>query len=202
MARPRKLIPAYTKHRASGQAVVCIGGKDYYLGPHNSKASVAEYDRLIAEWAASGRAANFDKPEALPTINDLLVAYLRHAKEYFGGGVRSEYANILHAVRPLKELYGRTIAADFGPLKLKAIRQRMIDAKTLNRNTINKRIHTIVRVFEWGAAKEMLLGEVHTALTKVRGLRAGRKVRNKNAGNPTKEMGRPKTAEEDCHSAR
>ena len=38
--------PKYRKHRASGQAVVNIGGVDHYLGPHGTRASRLEYDRL------------------------------------------------------------------------------------------------------------------------------------------------------------
>ncbi len=39
--------PTYRKHRATGQAVVTLDGRDFYLGPHGTKASRAEYDRLI-----------------------------------------------------------------------------------------------------------------------------------------------------------
>ena len=49
MPRPKKLVPAYSQHRASGQAVVTNGGRDHYLGPHGAKASIAEYDRLVCE---------------------------------------------------------------------------------------------------------------------------------------------------------
>ena len=40
-------IPSYTHHRASGQAVVRLDGRDIYLGPWKSAASRAEYDRII-----------------------------------------------------------------------------------------------------------------------------------------------------------
>ena len=42
--------PKYRKHRASGQAVVTIDGRDHYLGPYGTKASHNEFDRLIGEW--------------------------------------------------------------------------------------------------------------------------------------------------------
>ena len=45
-----KSIPTYRKHRASGQAVVSLNGRDFYLGPHGTRASKLEYDRLIGEW--------------------------------------------------------------------------------------------------------------------------------------------------------
>ena len=38
-------VPKYRKHRASGQAVVTLNGRDHYLGPHGTKASRIEYDR-------------------------------------------------------------------------------------------------------------------------------------------------------------
>lgn len=46
MPSPTNSIPKYRKH-SSGQARVTINGRDYLLGPHGSKASIREYDRLI-----------------------------------------------------------------------------------------------------------------------------------------------------------
>jgi len=46
-------IPKYRKHWASGHAAVTLQGKEFYLGPWKSKASLVDYDRLIAEWLAS-----------------------------------------------------------------------------------------------------------------------------------------------------
>ena len=48
-------LPSYRLHKPSGQAVVTLGGRDVYLGPHNSRTSRAEYDRVVAEWLANGR---------------------------------------------------------------------------------------------------------------------------------------------------
>ena len=50
-----KSVPSYRHHKPTGQAVVTLNGKDFYLGPWKSKASIAEYDRLIGEWLANGR---------------------------------------------------------------------------------------------------------------------------------------------------
>ena len=55
MPRLVRSIPRYRKHRASGQAIVNLSGQDFYLGPHGTKASKLEYDRLIGEWLANGR---------------------------------------------------------------------------------------------------------------------------------------------------
>jgi hypothetical protein len=104
---PRKsssFVPKYCKHRASGQAVVTISGRDYYLGPHGSKASQIEYDRLITEWLVSGRSASFGSVSGELSIAELLVAYLKYAKKYYGTDPKSEYFHFRRIARPLKEL--------------------------------------------------------------------------------------------------
>jgi hypothetical protein len=68
-------VPFYSKHLASGQAVVTLSGQDFYLGPHGTKAGHLECDRQIAEWLARGRR---------PLVNDdageeLLRATIHHA---------------------------------------------------------------------------------------------------------------------------
>lgn len=55
MPRLVHATPKYRLHRASGQAVVSIEGRDFYLGPWKSTASLVEYDRLVAEWLANNR---------------------------------------------------------------------------------------------------------------------------------------------------
>jgi hypothetical protein len=62
------IVPKYSKHKASGQAVVTIGGVDHYLGPHGTKASLLEYDRLIGEWITAGR------PSSVATSSDITIA--------------------------------------------------------------------------------------------------------------------------------
>lgn len=37
----KNYLPKYRKHRASGQAVVTLNGRDCYLGPHDRRAHEA-----------------------------------------------------------------------------------------------------------------------------------------------------------------
>ena len=46
MPKLTKRLPSYCRHKASGQAVVTLAGSDYYLGPHDTAASQAAYERL------------------------------------------------------------------------------------------------------------------------------------------------------------
>jgi hypothetical protein len=73
----------------------------------------------------------------------------------------------------LKIRHGSTPARDFSPLKLKAVRQAMIDAG-LSRTTINQRVRRIVRVFKWAASEELVPAAVYQALKTVSGLPKGR----------------------------
>ncbi len=123
MPKLSKSLPKYQKHRASGQAVVTLNGRDHYLGPHGTKASKREYDRLIAEYLSSGRSASFGAPKSDVSVVELAADYVRHAKSYYGTARTSEYFRILRVIRPVKTLYRRSLAVEFGPLQFKAVRR-------------------------------------------------------------------------------
>ena len=83
MPKLNSSLPKYRLHRASGQAVVTLYGKDIYLGPWRSKASKLEYDRLIREWVAAGRPTRQVAGTNDITVVELAAAYLDFAKGYF-----------------------------------------------------------------------------------------------------------------------
>jgi integrase len=109
------------------------------------------------------------------TINEMLLAYLTHADSYYvkNGKPTTEPVNIRLALRPLRQLYGHTPAREFGPLRLKAVRQAMIDAG-LCRSEINKRVRHLLRAFKWAGGEEMVPPSLHHGLKAVPGLRRGR----------------------------
>jgi integrase len=65
------------------------------------------------------------------------------------------------------------MAREFSPLKLKAVRQSMIESG-LARTTINQRIGRIVHIFKWAASEELVSAQVHQTLKTVSGLQKGR----------------------------
>ena len=168
-----KRIPSYREHKPSGQAVVTLSGKDHYLGPWQSEVSRAEYDRLVAEWLTSGRqfVSSFDEI----TVVELIAKYLEFAKVYYAndGETTSEYTCMRDSVRPLRKLYGRKLASEFGPKGLKAVRQEMID-RGWCRPHINQQINRIRRVFKWGIENELVEPRVLEALRAVSPLKKGR----------------------------
>lgn len=116
MPRLTKAVPKYRKHRASGQAIVTLDGRDFYLGPHGTAVSKMEYDRLVAEWLANGRrfpSASADVSADDWTIVELLAAYRRFAQSYYvkNGRVTNEYNAIKSMMRLVRRLYGRELVS-------------------------------------------------------------------------------------------
>jgi integrase len=170
-------LPSYRLHKPSGQAIVSLSGRSIYLGTHDTKASRTEYDRVVAEWLANGRRTVI--PSAIdtggPTVSELILDYWSFAKGHYrrDGRETRELDNIRDALRPVRELYGHTLASQFGPLALKAVRQTLIGFG-LARSTINFRVSKIRRAFKWAAENELLSPEVYRGLMTVAGLRHGR----------------------------
>lgn len=168
-------LPTYRHHKSSGQGVVTLNGRDCYLGEFNSAESRLEYDRLIAEWLAHGR----QLPDAVPcgglSVAELLAAYLRFAEGYYSqdGKPTSEYTAMKDALRPVRELYSRISVREFGPIALKAARQRMVD-QGLCRRHLNHRVNRIRRVFKWGVENELVPPDVLHGLQAVSPLKRGR----------------------------
>jgi len=173
---PKRIAPPkYTRHKASGQAVVRLNGRDFYLGPYGSQTSINQYDALIAEWLENGRRLPEDDEAAALAVNELVIAYVDHAERYYrkDGRPTSELYCIKAALRFILALYGYHEAADFRPLKLKACRRKMIEAG-LSRSTCNSYVDKIRRMFKWAVGNELVDAVVYQSLLTVPGLQAGR----------------------------
>jgi integrase len=184
--RNRDRQPKLTHHRASGQGVVRLNGKDVYCGPYGTPECRARYLRALADWEAADRraagkpaadltAGSGPSSPADVTINEMLVGYLGFADNYYikNGQLTSEPGNIRLAIRPLKEMFGGIPAAEFSPPRLKAVREAFIGAG-LCRTEINRRVRLIVRAFKWAVGEGMVPPSVHHGLRAVDGLRKGR----------------------------
>lgn len=172
-------IPQLTLHKATGQARVRLHGRDIYLGTYGSAEAEERYRRLIAEWL-SGQLPVPQRPSTtgaadVVSVNALIYRYLEWAKGYYvkGGRPSSGYGSMQDAARALRQHYGRTPVSEFGPLKLKAIREALI-AAGLSRSTINARIERIKLIIKWGVENELVDPRVSQALQAVAGLRKGR----------------------------
>jgi hypothetical protein len=169
-------IPAYRLHKRSGFAVVTLPdgpGKRRHvqLGRHGTPESRAEYDRVIAEWAANGRRLTPEPTAASPagpTVNDVLLAFDDHAQRRYPREGR-ELGQYRAALRTVRELYGRSPAAEFGPRRLKTVRERMV-AIGWSRNVVNRHVGRVKAAFRWAESEEMVPPGTSHALATVAGL--------------------------------
>jgi integrase len=170
----RNRLPSYRLHKPSGRAVVTLGPRDVYLGPHGTEESRRASERAIAEWLATGRTAA-DQSATARTVNQIVAAYWRHATGYYvkNGRPTSQQARVRGALDRVCRLYGDQPATAFGPLALKAVRQQMV-TDGWARTYVNSCIGCVKLCFKWTASEELVPPAVYDAIRTVAGLRRGR----------------------------
>lgn len=173
MVRKRQTLPAMLHHSPSDRARVRINGEDIYLGPWGSEEAAENYRRLCAELLAAP--APPPNPKRLldgKTVQDVILGYREHRADESPNGMHNDERLALKALR---KLYGRSAAAEFGPLKLRAYRKQLIEESGLCRTEINRRVNAVKRAFKWAASMELVEGKVWQGLDAVANLRKGHK---------------------------
>lgn len=176
-------IPAYRRHKGSGQAFVQINGARHYLGKYDSEKSQERYRRLVAELLAA--------PIALPKpgnrhsqsvaygseleVVQISAAYWQYAEGYYtkDGRPTGQVAIIRLVLGVLRKFYAHVPAVEFGPLAMRAIQLHLVE-RGLARKTINHMCGVIKHMFKWAASHEMIPVTIYQALATVPGLRKGR----------------------------
>ncbi len=180
MPPARKRTPSYLFHKQSGRGRAvwydATGTRQQKLlpGAFDSPESRTAFARLQLELETSPAATASD-PAAL-TVAELLCAYLDHADGHYrgpDGKPTSKLHEVKLVLRAVRELYAEIPVAEFGPLKLKAVRQKWVDAR-LVRSECNRRIGMVKRVFKWAVAEELAPPTAYQALAAVAGLERGR----------------------------
>lgn len=180
MARPKNAFPSYLNHKATGQARAVwtdsAGCRHERLlpGRYGSKGSKDAFSKFQLELAACP-AGVIDGADGL-SVAEAMAAFVEHARRYYrtpDGLQTSEYGEVLWSVRHVREMYGLTPAAEFGPLALRAVREKMIAAGWC-RTLINKRIDRVKRAFKWACSMQLVTAAVYHGLQTVAGLRSGR----------------------------
>ncbi len=133
------------------------------------------YDRLIAEFLSADRQVVEPARAQSITVVEVLAAYWRHCKAYYvkEGRPTNEQDAFRIIIRDVRHLYGKTAAIEFGPMALKAVRQRWQD-RGQSRPKINKNMRRLTRIFRWATSEELIPVSVHQTLATVPGLKKGR----------------------------
>jgi integrase len=171
MSTKDSAIPSYRRHRATGQAVVTLNGRDIYLGKFGTPESKARYDAAINEWLAGGR----HLPDSRKPGEERLVKELIHGYHGFCCSVMPdvEVAKVRTIMRVVRGMYGETPAAKFGVIQFKAVRQKLVD-DGLSISTIRDRMGVVRRMVQWGVENEILPADTLMRIKSVSSLRARR----------------------------
>jgi integrase len=164
--------PPYKLHRGTSQGYGIFEGKRRYFGRHELPESKARYDQTVAEWLAAGLRTRVEASEL--TVVELVNAFRRHREAESLD--KRDLGHFKSAWTPLVELYGETPAAALGPLKLKAVRERLIVAgkRPRCRGYVNRRTKAIRFIFRWAVAEELVPVAAYEALRAVPGLKRGK----------------------------
>jgi integrase len=144
-------------------------------GPFESVESRTAFAQLELELIAAPHRVPDREPSEV-SVNEMLEAFRAHAEQHYrrgDGSITNEYHEYRLTIRYVRELYGHTPARSFGPLALKAIRQKFVEAGWC-RGFINQRIGRIRRMFKWAASEELVPPTIYQALITVSGLQRGR----------------------------
>ena len=173
--------PKLCHHKGIEKGYVTVAGKErYFQGrwPRKQKTPPAAIYQQYQRWCQQWEAARAEMPQPVtsdPSIEELWLGYRRFAETYYQkrGKQTAEVGNIVAACRVVARLYGRLLAREFGPLKLKEVRAEFVKMGW-TRRSINKQISRVRRMFRWAAENELVPVTVHQALQAVRDLAKGR----------------------------
>ncbi len=166
-------VPKLRLHKPTGQGVVTLSGKDFYLGRYDSAEARQLYAKLLPEWESTNRSITFGEPVECLTMAQIALSYLDYAKSYHGTDSR-EYNHCRRAVKPISELYSNHSASQFGPAEFKACRQWWMSDANRTRQYVNKMAKYLLAVIKWAVSEGLLPPSTHHACQCVTPLRAGR----------------------------
>jgi len=180
VARKRNSHPSYLEHKQNGNArpvwTDALGVRQFRAlpGAFNSPESKAAFARLLLELATSPVAAVGD-PSGV-TVNEVLAAYLEHAERHYryaDGRATSEIYEVKIVLRAIRLLYGELPVGEFGPLAVKAARQKWVQ-EGRSRTECNRRVGLVKRIFKWAVSEQLVPETVYRAIATVTGLQRGR----------------------------
>jgi hypothetical protein len=162
MARNRKLTPSYLEHKQSGRGRLVwtdtsgVRQQKLLPGTFGSPESLAAKARLELELATSPGGMLAEASDV--TVAELLAAYLTHAERHYrgpDGKPTSKLCEVKIVMKAVREMYAELPVAEFGPSKLKALRQYWLNMRHV-RTEINRRVGMVKRIVKWGVSEELL----------------------------------------------
>jgi integrase len=171
---PKKGLPSYRLHKRSGQAVVTLNSKDFYLGKYKSKASRERYEEIIGEYIANGKKLPPTQQRAGISFRELAVYFLEWAEKYYiKDGESTESCSFCQkAITLFVKHYGEESTDNFGPLSLVFLQDEWVE-QGLGRKTVNKNVRVIRQAFKYGKKFGWVTADTYLALQDVDSLKKG-----------------------------
>jgi integrase len=187
MPRPRNSIPKFSVDR-NGRAFTKVDGCFISLGRGDNPESRRRYAAVLTAHTSgqpipTASAAAPAEPRSTVTLNELMLRYVTDALPRFSVAERHCQLSVIRLAR---QLFGQTPVAEFGPLKLRTLRNAMVagdpnevDAegkpkprKPWSRNTVNRQVKRLRAIIRWGVSWELVSASVVDALDTVASLTA------------------------------
>ncbi len=189
MPRPKTTVPAYRHHKATNRAVVYVDRREIYLGVYGSPESRQKYAELVSRLTGGDPLESSSRTPASPAPIQRSIAglCLRFIAEKLPSYAQAEQNCQRLAIKILSELFGETPTSEFGPLRLRAVRNAMISGdpmakdaegkpkprKPWSRSFINKQIKRLRHLFKWGVSWELVPQTVADSLGSLESLTVG-----------------------------
>lgn len=172
MARKAQWPPPVYPHKPSGmdRMRVYVEGKakDFVLGPIGSDLARAEYSRILAE---------IETVKQLPPVRrtpiscaQLADMFRQYCLNFYG---KSHTSRVCKALEPVLNLYGHTLASQFGSRALETCQREWVK-KGYCRGHCNALLVQVKACWSWGVRKELVAPDAYDSLTHVPGLRIGK----------------------------
>jgi integrase len=176
-------LPTLRVHKQSQRCYGTFSGETVWFGLRSDPGTQARFDAYLAEWLVRGRKPADTRNQNDLTVRSMVGRYLLHLEdEHDAVWHANNDARFKYALDALVRLHGSTKAADYGPLKLKALREHIASAKRKDGQpklavvTVNERVLIIRNAFQWAASEELVPPVV------IEGLRAVRQLRKSKPG--------------------
>lgn len=167
---PRKPSFEYSLHKASGQAIVRIGGRVHYLGRYGTHESRVRHQNLVAAAQARRQALDLMRPISVGELAERYLAAMR--AEY--GPKSWQAVEARRIALAACERFAGLDAAAFGPKALQEVQQALLRRGRICRTGVNRMVRRTVALFKWAVSEELVAPAVWQALQAVRPLRRGK----------------------------
>lgn len=178
MPRPKAKAPTRQYH-LSGQSVVRLDGREFYLGKHDSPEAIARYAVLVGIYQQNGlkMPEDFELDQIEDRVGVMLGAVpatalatdqtsqpilVSHVTALFREHVREKYKNTpqerrrnLRLADQLDAKFGSVTVEQFGPVKLREFRDDLV-SQGLARKYVNRLVNCVIQMFRHGVAGELI----------------------------------------------